>query len=270
MTQILTATGCSQKCDFCSAQLAYVPFRVNTVINHLKRLVGLGYKAIFFNDPNFTNPFKDSRLFLAQNKLDVYARVKNLMNAIISSGINKELVWGCQTKASMVNPDLLDLMGEAGCRYITYALENVDRESLREMHKGITPKIVQRAIAWAKERGMKTGLYVMFGTKPDREEDFEIAKRTLDYVEGLQPDYLSISILANYPMIDRSNPEQRRHMQLDYAKQRYSRETVWLFFDEGWGAFHPYCDAQQAARYKQEIEARKQNNPHVWDNIRMF
>lgn len=259
MAQILTATGCNQMCSFCSAHNIYNPFSNAIVINHLKRLIELGYNAVFFNDPNFTNSTKRG-----------YKRIKELMDALINHGIDEKLIWGCQTKASMINPELLDLMYKGGCRYIIYAIENTDYGSLKEMRKGITPKIVQRAINWAKDRCMKTGLYVMFGTNPDREEDFEIAKDTLDYVEILQPDYISISILANYPMIDRRNTEQRIHMQLDYATNKYNREPVWLFFDEGWGAFHPFCDAQQAARYKREIESRTAAKPQIWKNIKWF
>lgn len=269
MTQILTATGCNQKCSFCSAQQEYIPFRKDIVIAQLEKLIELGYRAVFFNDPNFTNPYRDKSLQPVGNP-DIYKRIKDLMSGLIESGINQELIWGCQTKATMVNPELLDLMAEAGCRYITYALENVDRSSLTEMSKGITPEKVQRAINLSRERGIKTGLYVMFGTKKDREEDFEVAKRTLDFVEVLQPNYLSISILANYPMWDRSRPGQRLHTQLDYANQRYSRGPIWLEFDEGWAGYHPNADAEQALRFAQEIGRRTRERPHVWNKIRRF
>ncbi|MBS3096500.1 cobalamin-dependent protein [Candidatus Woesearchaeota archaeon] len=269
MTQILTATGCNQKCDFCSAQQEYIPFRKDTVAVQLEKLIDLGYKAVFFNDPNFTNPYREKSLQPVENS-DVYRRIKDLMCGLIDLGINQELVWGCQTKATMVNPELLDLMADAGNRYITYALENVDKVSLIEMVKGITPEKVQRAIDLSKERGIKTGLYVMLGTKKDKEEDFEVAQKTLDFVEVLQPNYLSISILANYPMLDRSKPGERKHMQLDYANQRYSREPIWLGFDEGWGAYHPNTDVQQATRYKQEIDKRTIEKPNIWNKIRRF
>ncbi len=269
MTQILTATGCNQKCDFCSAQQNYIPFRNDVVVEHLEKLTDLGFDAVFFNDPNFTNPYR-SPLLQAQGLNDRYGRVRSLMEALITSGLSEDLVWGCQTKASMVNAELLDLMADAGCRYITYALENVDDASLREMRKGITPEMVNQAIHMTKGAGMKTGLYVMFGTKEDKEEDFENARATLDYVEKLRPEFLSISILANYPMLDRNKSGERKHMGLDYTNKRYSREPIWLEFDEGWGAYHPNCDVEQARRYKEEIDRRIETKPQVWNRIRRF
>ena len=258
MTQIITATGCNQRCNFCSAQLEYTPFENKVVLRQLKQVVDLGYQALFFNDPNFTNPFRGTTS-------DIYSRVKSLMQAIVESGLSQELIWGCQTKASMVNPSILDAMTEAGCRYITFALENIDAASLNDMVKGITPKIVKRAIELSRERGIKTGLYVMFGTNPNQEKDFGIACQTLDFVEHLRPDYLSISVLAQYPMFDRSRHGERLHMELDYANKRYSREPVWLAFDEGWGAYHPYTTTKQAQRYLIEIERRKSLKPNIWD-----
>ncbi len=275
MTQILTATGCNQTCNFCSAQQEYKPFTSDAVVNQLRRVRDLGYEAVFFNDPNFTNPSRGAvgdyglaqiqGLAKSQGISENYNRVIGLMNSLVESGLSNELVWGCQTKASMVNPLVLDWMSKAGCKYITYALETIDDKALKEMHKGITVSHVDKAIELSRERGIKTGLYVMFGNNPNPERDFELAQMTLDHVERLKPDYLSISILANYPMIDRSNPKQRLHMHLDYANQKYSREPIWLNFDEGWGAFHPTVTVEHAQKYLQELERRKAEKPHIWN-----
>lgn len=275
MTQILTATGCSQTCNFCSAQNEYKPFTSDAVVNQLRRVRDLGYEAVFFNDPNFTNPSRgvseDSGLSQIQGLAksqgvpENYNRVIGLMNFLIESGISNELVWGCQTKASMVNPLVLDWMSDAGCKYITYALETVDDKALKEMHKGITVSHVDKAIELSRKRGIKIGLYVMFGNNSDPERDFELTQMTLDHVERVRPNYLSISILANYPMKDRENPKQRLHMHLDYANQKYSREPIWLNFDEGWGAFHPNTSIEQAQRYLRELERRKSEKPNIWN-----
>lgn len=262
MTQILTATGCNQGCSFCSAPIVYAPFENEIVVGMLKQVVDLGYEALFINDPNFTNPFRGT-------STDIYGRVKSLMRDIRAAELQKSLIWGCQTKASMVNSSVLDAMAESGCRYITFALENIDGDSLKEMVKGITPQMVKRAISLSRERDIKTGLYVMFGTNPDTEKDFRLAQDTLDFVEELKPNYLSISILANYPMWDRNKHGQRLHTNLDYANQKFSRTENYKKFDEGWGAFHPYTTDDQVQRYLTELERRRDLRPHIWNpNLR--
>jgi radical SAM superfamily enzyme YgiQ (UPF0313 family) len=188
-----------------------------------------------------------------------------MMNSFVDAGIPSQLEWGCQTKASLVNPVVLDAMVEAGCSYITFALETTDNALLKQMRKGITVQHVNDALDMCRERGIRTGLYVMLGQSPDEELDMQNAVTTLDHVEFLHPDYLSISILANYPMIDRINRSQRLHTNLDYAKNKYSREPIWLNFDEGWGAFHPNTSVEQAQRYLTELDSRMSAKPEIWN-----
>jgi radical SAM superfamily enzyme YgiQ (UPF0313 family) len=276
MTQVLTATGCNQTCNFCSAQQEYTPFSNEIVVGQLQKVIELGYSALFFNDPNFTNPSKGTagegliniqglkNAGVSQN----YNRVLSLMQAFTYAKISSSLEWGCQTKASLVNPFVLDAMANAGCTYITFALEATDDSILKDMRKGITTKHVDDAISMCKERGIRTGLYVMFGQSSNEEADMQSAVTTLDHVERLHPNYLSISVLANYPMIDRMDKTKRLHTHLDYAKKKYSRESVWLNFDEGWGAFHPNNSVEQAQRYLSELDRRKAANPAVWDSSR--
>lgn len=262
IAQLLTATGCSQKCNFCSAQLVYSPFLEDIIISNLQKIIGKGYEAIFFNDPNFTNPFDVKN----QGK---YGRTISLNRRLVEEGISREIIYGVQTKATMVTPELLDSMYEGGLRYICYALENIDNGSLKELKKGVTPQKVRQAINWSKERGIATGLYVMFGTKKDEAVDLEIVRQTLDYVEEVHPGWLSISVLANYPMKDRTT-KKPLHQNLDYANERYSRNDIWLNFDEGWGAHHPYCNDARAQEYLQELDRRKINNPNIWNKIKRF
>ena len=157
MTQILTATGCNMGCTFCSSQQEYSPFGNQVVIGQLRRVLNLGYKAVFINDPNFTNPFADPDDSNSKDSPHQYDRVLGLMKDIEKSQLNQELIWGCQTRADLVTPEVLDSMKSAGCTYITYALETTDRASLQEQHKASTPEKVQKALSWSKERGIKTG-----------------------------------------------------------------------------------------------------------------
>ena len=187
----------------------------------------------------------------------------------MAEGINNQLYYGIQTKATMVTPELLDVMQEGGLRYVCYALENIDQSSLKDMRKGVTPKRVQQAINWSKGRGIDTGLYVMFGTKVDENEDMNVVEQTLDYIEDVRPGWISISVLAHYPMKDRIT-RQPLHQNLNYANERYSRGKVWLNFDEGWGAFHPNCNDARAQKYLQAIQQREIANPGLWANIKRF
>ncbi len=234
MLQYMTARGCNFCCSFCPSG-NYNPLPIKIVIEQLEKIIKMNYNAVFFNDVNF----------VANSK-----RTKELLNEIIKKGINKKLEWGCQTTAvESLSDEIIKLMSKAGCTYITYSLENVSKEALKKINKPLDPKVVKHKCEVARKNNMKIGLYVMFGIFEDCKKDFYWAKKTLDYIEKIMPEFVSYSILAEYP---NSNPN------LDYESKKYGSEKIWLFFDEGC-ANHPNCDVKYAKKLKSEIIRRHKN-----------
>jgi len=234
MLQYMSARGCNFCCSFCPSG-NYNSLSIETVIKQLEQIIKMNYNAVFFNDVNFVaNP----------------KRTKELLNEIIKKGINKKLEWGCQTTAvESLSDDIIKLMAKAGCTYITYSLENVSKEALKKINKPLDPKVVKHKCEVARKNGMKIGLYVMFDIFEDYNKDFYWAKKTLDYIAKIMPEFVSYSILAEYP---NSNPN------LDYENKKYGSEDIWMFFDEGC-ANHPNCDVKYARQLKSEIVLRHKN-----------
>lgn len=232
MLQYMSARGCGLQCNFCPTG-EYEAKDNEVVIEHLKKIIDMGYEALYFNDVNFTaNP----------------KRTIELMELMIKGGLNKKLEWGCQTTANeLLDDDLIKLMADAGCTYITYSLENVSKEALKKINKKIDPDVVKHKCKVTKKLSIKTGLYIMFGINDDQEKDFEWVQQTLDKVAEIHPDYVSYSILAHYPNL---NPD------LPYETQRFGTEKVWEFFDEGAGAYHPHCNAKYAKKIRDEVLKR--------------
>jgi hypothetical protein len=86
----------------------------------------------------------------------------------------------------------------------------------------------------------------MFGIHEDEELDFEMALSTLGALEKIAPDFVSYSILANYPGTSRN---------ANYELFEPSKSPAWEFFDEGHGA-HPYCSDAHAERLMEEVKKR--------------
>ncbi|MBU4360290.1 radical SAM protein [Patescibacteria group bacterium] len=231
MLQYMSARGCPLNCNFCPSG-NYEPKDIEVVIEHLKKIINMGYGAVFFNDVNFAA---------------ITERTKKLMKNIIKEGLPEKLEWGCQTTANdFLEDTLIELMAQAGCNYITYSLENVSKKGLKIINKKINPKTVTHKCKIAKEVGMKIGLYVMFGIHNDEKEDFYWVKKTLDKIAKIKPNYVSYSILADYP---NSNPA------LPYETKKFGTENIWKFFDEGC-AYHPHCSVEYAEEIKKEILKR--------------
>ncbi|MDA3815682.1 MAG: radical SAM protein [Patescibacteria group bacterium] len=239
MIQYMSSRGCNMGCVFCGAD-EYAELDNDIVIEHLYGIKQMGYTALFFNDVNF---------------ISSVPRTADLMKKIIKNRLN--LKWGCQTALTdMITPELLRLMAKAGCSYIAFSVENVSPDALWKLGKQINPEYVKDKAMFAKSIGIKIGAYVIFGIHKDPEEDFFWAEQTLNRIEEISPDYVSYSILADYPS---ANPN------LPYETVEYGVEEIWDFFDEG-RAFHPYCSVKHAERLRDEINRKHKE----WPNIRTF
>jgi radical SAM superfamily enzyme YgiQ (UPF0313 family) len=241
MLQYMSARGCNMHCLFCPSE-DYIPLENHMAINHLKKIVQMGYEALFFNDVNFAS---------------FPGRTRGLMQLMIKEGLHRQLEWGCQTAAvKELSDDLLQLMATAGCTYITFSMETASREGLEMIKKRIDPAVVAHKAQFAKNLGLKVGLYVMFGIHPDEQTDWQWAQTTLDMIGTIGPDYVSYSVLADYPS---TNPS------LDYEHVQYGTEGVWKFFDEG-QAHHPHCSVEYAEKLKAEVLRRHA----LWPKMKTF
>ncbi len=236
MTQMITSTGCNCACSFCGVKALKLG-DLGVVMRNIEHIVSLGYGAIVFDDGNFIGD-KNRTLELAR-------RIKE-------GGLCFD--WSCQTRADSVDEEVLDAMKGSGCTYICTALESADSRVLKAISKKLGVSDVIRAVDLIKKSGMKVGLYVIFG-HPLEISHPEIAVATLDMVETLRPDFLSVSIFARYrgvlPMED------------------VNREKDWLYFDEGWGAHHD-ASLAYAIKTKEMIEERIGKKPEIWDSIKRF
>ncbi len=235
MAQAVTSRGCDGWCSFCCVG-PYAAARLDSVRMILENLSSHGFGAVYFDDANFATYRK---------------RTIKLASEVIA---DLNLEWGCQTRADSFDEGLIKVLKNSGCSYVCTALESADTRVLESISKGLEPSEVIEAVALLRKFEIRVGLYVIFG-HPIEVESPEIASATLDMVERLKPDFLSISMYANY-----------------YGKNclgELSREKEWLYFDEGWGAYHD-APLSHAIKVKEEIEARKNKNPEIWDAISIF
>lgn len=221
--QLQTMRGCPFKCSFCSQKTRSVLYRSNNrVVEELKLLKIQGYEAIFFDDATFTANLKKTSEFAQQ---------------VISEGFDFQ--FGCQTRSDSVNSDVLSKMSSAGFSYISFGLETTDEKKLKELSKTIKVKQhvenTAKAVQLCREHNIKSCLNLILGLPGETNETL---KNMFEYVNLLDPDYVSLSILALYPHQDPSTAQ----VYCDGV----SEEPIWQNFDEGYGAIHPNSDAVRA------------------------
>jgi len=180
MGAIMTSRGCAFRCAFCSHERV-VRFRsIGGVIGEIRRVMDrYGTRQFAFKDDSFS-----------LNRRRTVAFCRRLIEEGL--GIN----WDCTTRVNLLDPELVDLMMEAGCNVVKLGVESGSERVLAEIDKDIRLEQVRRAAGLLNARGLFWSGYFMYGLPQETEADL---RATLDLVEALDPPYAGLGLYAPYP-----------------------------------------------------------------------
>lgn len=105
------------------------------------------------------------------------------------------LPFTCQTRADRLDDEVLDALAAAGCRHVMFGIESGDAETLRRIHKDVSPDRVRAAVAATLARGMQTTGFFMIGFPW---ETREAILRTADFAVEVGVD--SVSLFSAVPL----------------------------------------------------------------------
>lgn len=177
--QIITYRGCPYNCIFCDNRLIWgKEIRRRSpgdVINEIKYLIiKYNIKEIQFLDDTFTIP---------KNWIYQFYEILKLENI--------DIIWRCFTRIDSVNPELLKIMYNSGCRSIGYGIESGDDNILKKMEKGITVEKIRQVIKWTKDANIEVRGYFMLNFPGESKESI---KKTLALSRELDIDYAGFKI----------------------------------------------------------------------------
>jgi len=104
--------------------------------------------------------------------------------------------WRLQTRADCVSRELLELMKEAGCRFLVFGIESGSPTILKNINKKQKIEDVVNAFAWCKEVGIDTCFNVLIGSPGETRATIG---ETKDLIKKCQPTYISTANLRVYP-----------------------------------------------------------------------
>ena len=181
---MLTSRGCPYSCSYCSKGVFGNNFRaqspgrvVDEIFYYIKKF---GAKEIAFYDDVFTLDKK---------------RVYGISEQILER--NLKINWSCETRANLVDKDLLRVMKKSGCYTISYGIESGSQEILNIIDKNITLEQSEMAIRLTREAGIQTIGYFMIGS-PNETPD--TIKQTINLARKLKLDYAQFAITTPFPM----------------------------------------------------------------------
>jgi len=180
-TIMYTSKGCPYACSFCTvARTRWKDRSAESVLAELRHLHDTyRIRTVSFFDETFTMSKK---------------RVRAICEGIRREGL--DILWYCNTRVHLVDPDLLREMRAAGCSGISFGVESGNQRILDSVSKQATVEQAEHAIAWAKAAAIKTYCAFILGLPG---ETWDTALDTIRFALRTLPNGAQFNVLAPYP-----------------------------------------------------------------------
>lgn len=183
MGLLMGSRGCPYSCSYCATQIWTRKVRYRSLGNILEEIKYVhqryGARQFTFKDDSFTVNRK---------------RVLEFCDALLDDGI--KINWDCNTRADLVDLELLKTMKRAGCNSIKVGIESGSERILKLMDKGITLERIKEAARLFRVVGIHWTAYFMMGIPTETRED---VLETVDLLYTIKPGFASIGVYEPFP-----------------------------------------------------------------------
>lgn len=183
LTTISPGRGCPFTCGFCFKQPSDKVIRFRNpkfIVNEIEEVINR-YSIEEINFVSDTLTLKSSF-------------IEEICNEIIERKI--KISWIAPTRADCLNPELLRLMKQSGCRSLRIGVESGSPEILSLMGKKTDHEQLIRVFRWIKKAQIQTFAYFIIGYLNETEET---VRQTLRFVKKIKPDLIMYNIATPLP-----------------------------------------------------------------------
>ena len=209
---IQKSKGCSMTCNYCPYAALYGKarhFDSDYVLGVLRHYVDRhGIRYFMFRDPNFGENIKEFRVFMHQlieSRLDIH--------------------WSCEARLDTFKQDEdLQLMAEAGLKYIITGIESSDDELLKSNRRRPIKKIdAFRKVAVLEDAGVAVQANFIIGFPGETEQS---VLNTLQYANELNTMFATFHVFTPQPGTVVFDDYREKLLEMDWEDFSYSR-LVW-------------------------------------------
>lgn len=183
LAQIISSRGCPFSCRFCDKKTFGDKIRFmspSRMIEEMKILYDkFGAELVYFEEDLFTVNRKRVFEFCGLMETELPGKM-----------------WGAHSRVDTIDQEMLTRMKRAGCTDLTFGVESGSQKILDILGKEITVEQIEKAFRWAKEAGIKAGMFLIIGVPGETQEDID---KTKDMISKLGPSFIDISYLTPIP-----------------------------------------------------------------------
>jgi radical SAM superfamily enzyme YgiQ (UPF0313 family) len=104
--------------------------------------------------------------------------------------------WNCETRADVVDEELLAELKRTGCVELLIGIESGSDRILKEIKKGITVEQVMKVARLLNRMGFIWGAFFMVGFPQETEEDVRLTMRLMGKIRA---DRINLCVFTPYP-----------------------------------------------------------------------
>jgi anaerobic magnesium-protoporphyrin IX monomethyl ester cyclase len=178
----ITARGCPYRCNWCSHQVFGMTHRRRNPVAVVDEVEWL------------LNHYQPDMAWIADDVFTIHhGWLRKYAAEMRRRGLR--VPFECISRADRLNPESADLLAQLGCFRLWIGSESGSQRILDAMDRGVTVAQVHAAVDLCKERGIQTGMFLMWGYEGEELEDIEA---TIDHVKRSDPDVFLTTV--SYPI----------------------------------------------------------------------
>ncbi|HWR14683.1 MAG TPA: radical SAM protein [Terriglobales bacterium] len=179
---LITARGCPYRCRWCSHQVYGQTHRRRNpvlVVDEIECLI---------------SEYQPDMMWIADDVFTIHhAWLRTYASEMRQR--NLHIPFECITRADRMNSEVAELMATLGCFRIWIGSESGSQRVLDAMQRDVTTSEVQTAVELCRERGIQTGMFLMWGYEG---EDLSDIEATLEHLKRTDPDIFFTTVA--YPI----------------------------------------------------------------------
>ncbi len=178
----ITARGCPYKCRWCSHQVFG--------LTHRRRKPELVVDEVEW----LLTEYAPDMVWIADDVFTIHhGWIRDYASEMRRRSLH--IPFECISRADRLNPEILDLLAELGCFRVWVGSESGSQRILDAMERGVQVEQVQRAVELCRERGIQSGMFLMWGYEGEELPDIEA---TIEHVKRSNPDIFFTTVA--YPI----------------------------------------------------------------------